>query len=59
MAPVYDMGWQNEISYQQELFADGFHFTSASLYNEIYGQAIWGDDRQNVRIYENGVLKEG
>lgn len=57
MAPVYDMGWQNEISYQQELFADGFHFISESLYNEIYGQTIWGDDRQNVRIYENGALK--
>lgn len=58
LATVYDMEWQSEISYSQDVFADGFHFAAIETYDDIYAQALWGNDKRYVRIYENGTLKE-
>lgn len=53
-APLYDMEWQNEVSYRQDIFADGFHFVDRETYNDIYTSILFGEPNENVKIWNNG-----
>ena len=48
-ATIYDMEWKSDISLQQDIWADGFHFISSDVYNDIYAVQLFGEN--NDRIY--------
>lgn len=50
---VYDMEWKSELSKDQDCFADGFHFSNARYYDEIYLRNLLGGGNEYVIIRNN------
>ncbi len=48
---IYDMEWLNEISQDQTVYSDGFHFKNSDYYQEFYTKDIFGTHDENVKIY--------